>query len=217
MLEVRNYRKAELVEMLGTRDNEGLKRKLKGYEVEFTTKGRGENIEFSITKLNAPFKVYCITELGLSATTAFDKLLLFLYYFLNDEEFSWLPDETIEARLEVDFGSKRPSRQTIGGWKKKLSANYVLAETSDFTYYFALHKTQILTDKATYCKAWREYFEAKQEGLTYEDAISMMICNYGGVARKQAVTAVNAFYFNELNKLVTESMTLPKSEIQSET
>ena len=69
MLEVRNYRKAELVEMLGTRDNEGLKRKLKGYEVEFTTKGRGENIEFSITKLNAPFKVYCITELGLSATT----------------------------------------------------------------------------------------------------------------------------------------------------
>ena len=43
----------------------------------------------------------------------------------------------------------------------------------------------------------------------------MMICNYGGVARKQAVTAVNAFYFNELNKLVTESMTLPKSEIQS--
>ena len=25
MLEVRNYRKAELVEMLGTRDNEGLK------------------------------------------------------------------------------------------------------------------------------------------------------------------------------------------------
>ena len=49
-------------------------------------------------------------------------------------------------------------------------------------------------------------FEAKQEGLTYEDAISMMICNYGGVARKQAVTAVNAFYFNELNKLVTESI-----------
>lgn len=126
MLEVRNYRKAELVEMLGTRDNEGLKRKLKGYEVEFTTKGRGENIEFSITKLNAPFKVYCITELGLSATTAFDKLLLFLYYFLNDEEFSWLPDETIEARLEADFGSKRPSRQTIGGWKKKLSANLSL-------------------------------------------------------------------------------------------
>ena len=60
-------------------------------------------------------------------------------------------------------------------------------------------------------------FEAKQEGLTYEDAISMMICNYGGVARKQVVTAVNAFYFNELNKLVTESMTLPKSEIQSKT
>ena len=71
--------------------------------------------------------------------------------------------------------------------------------------------------KEVYCKAWREYFEAKQEGLTYEDAISMMICNYGGVARKQAVTAVNAFYFNELNKLVTESMTLPKSEIQSKT
>lgn len=188
MLEVRNYKKAELVEMLGTRNNQGIGRKLDSYNVEYTTKGRGNSIEFIITKLNDPFKVYCITELGLDARTAFDKLLLFLFYFLNDDEFSWLPNETIETRLEADFGSVRPSRQTIKGWKDKLRAKDIIAETGDFTYYFAYKGSQIMTDKSTYCEAWREYFWAKQDGVDYRTAINKMIARYGGVAKKQAIS-----------------------------
>ena len=74
MLELRRYPKGELVAMFGTRDTEGLKRKLERYGVDFETSGRGGSLTFEIKEIKDPFKVFAITELNVDAGTDFKKM-----------------------------------------------------------------------------------------------------------------------------------------------
>ena len=88
MIEFREYGKAELASILGTRDRQGLVRKLDSWGIlHDEPRGRGEYMTVNITGITDPFKVYALTELGVSPQTDFTKLRNFLYYFLNDEEF----------------------------------------------------------------------------------------------------------------------------------
>ena len=48
MLELRRYPKGDMVAMFGTRNTEGLKRKLRGYGVDFETSGWGDSLTFEI-------------------------------------------------------------------------------------------------------------------------------------------------------------------------
>ena len=206
MLEERAYSKEELAESLGTSDTQGMKRKLETHKIDFTTTGRGKSLIFNLVKIQDPFRVLCITDLGFAPNTDFKKLRNFMYYFMNDDDFRWLPDEVLEVRMREMGEDKGVSRQTIGKWKAKLSAMDIVNPSGEYTYYFAYAHRQILTDKETYCKAWREYFAAKEEGMPYEEAISSMIFTYGGVARKQSISDVNAFYANQINQCLTESL-----------
>ena len=94
MLELRTYTKQELSQIFKATDNQGIKRKLSRYGIQYTTQGRGEQITFTITQVPDPFKVFCIQHLDFNGQTEFRKLRNFLYYFFNDDEFQILPDET---------------------------------------------------------------------------------------------------------------------------
>ena len=99
MIEIRTYTYDEMSAILGTRSNQGIKRKLDKYEIECHISGRGCYMKYDIINIAKPFTVCCITELGMPAQTDFYKFRNFLYYFMNDDEFRWLPDEIIESRI----------------------------------------------------------------------------------------------------------------------
>ena len=75
MLELRKYPKAELSALFGTRDTQGLKRKLERYGIVYEEAGRGNTMTFDIKEITDPFKIFCITELDFDGGTDFKKVL----------------------------------------------------------------------------------------------------------------------------------------------
>ena len=208
MLEIRDYAKPELSAMFGTRDMEGLKRKMRGYGIVFDVDGRGENAVFTIKEIEDPFKIFCITELGFDGRTDFKKVRNFLHYFFNDDEFMAMPDEVKEHRMRKQ--GQDVSRQTIATYIAKLdSKNLIDRNTNDFIYYFALKQEQKIADREEYLRAWREYWNDVDNGFSSVEAIRRMQKNFGGVARKQPKPEINGIYTEQieyLNTLVTEAI-----------
>jgi hypothetical protein len=200
MLELRTYTKAELVEIFGTKDKQGLTRKLQRYGIKYQTAGRGENLTFTITETADPFKVFCIDELGYDGRTDFVKLRNFLYCFLNDDEFRAMPDEVKEQRMKES--GKPMCRQTIAGYIAKLDAqNLIDRNSGEYIYYFAYKDTQRIATRQEYSEAWKEYWEAKAAGANSMEAIGFMRFLHGGVARKQAIPQINGIFLEKLNRL----------------
>lgn len=190
MLEIRDYTKNELSELLGTRDKQGIDRKLQGYGVEFTSDGRGENRIYTIKNILFPFKVFSITELGFNANTDFIKLRNFYNHFFNDEVFMTMPDEVKETMTKQE--GYHLSRQTIATYTRRLETNNMIhRNTTEFMYYFAYKREQRFVERAEYTQAWREYWKDIERNMYSYEAISNMIENYGGVARKQAIPERN--------------------------
>ena len=54
MLELRKYPKAELSALFGTRDTQGLKRKLERYGIVYEEAGRGNTMTFDIKEITDP-------------------------------------------------------------------------------------------------------------------------------------------------------------------
>jgi len=208
MLEIREYAKPELSVMFGTRDMEGLKRKMRGYGIVFDVNGRGENAVFTIREITDPFKMYCITELGYDGRTDFQKLLYFMYYFFNDPEFRAMPDEVKEVRTN-DAGH-HIGRSTIANYTAKLdSQNLIDRNTNNFIYYFAFKQTQRMVERKEYLQAWHEHWARRRDGWDNYSSIMQMFADHGGVARKQAIPEMNGIYTEQieyLNTLVTEAI-----------
>lgn len=200
MIEIRTYTYDEMSAILGTRSNQGIKRKLDKYEIECNISGRGCYMKYDIISIAKPFTVCCITELGMPAQTDFYKFRNFLYYFMNDDEFRWLPDEIIESRMHE---KDRPiSRQTITKYKRRLEKQEIISISGEpYVYYFARKGNLRKTEKEEYRRAWAEYWENRNNGMFASEAIHIMYYNYGGVARKQSIAQLNAFYINKWNKL----------------
>ena len=202
MLEVgMAYPKPEMSRIFGTRAKQGLDRKLERYGITFSVSGRGEQAVYEIQNISDPFKVFAITELGFDANTDFRKLRNFYYYFFNDEEFMAMPDEVKEARMKKE--GKGVSRQSIAGYTAKLVAKDLIDRfpRNNFIYYFAYLGEQRIVERAEYSKAWREYWQNKEDGMEYYEAISEMIANYGGVARKQPIPEINGIYNEKIEYL----------------
>lgn len=202
MLELREYTKPEMTEMFGTKDNQGLKRKLEGYAVDFEITGRGESAIYKIKSISFAFKLFCITEFGCDGNTDFIKLRNFYYYFFNDEEFSAMPDEVKEARMRLEH--KDISRQTIANYTKKLEEkNMIHKTTTEFIYYFAYKDTQRIVERSEYSQAWKEYWDNKKNyGMCSMEAIEIMRYNYGGVARKQAIPERNSLLNDKIEHML---------------
>lgn len=200
MLELKTYTKLEMVKMFGTKDTQGLKRKLERYGVTFDVSGRGENIKFHIKEINNPFKLYCITELDCDGRTDFYTLRNFYYYFFNDDIFMSMPDEVKETMMRSE--NHLISRKTIAKYISKLEKKDLIQKNSgEYLYYFAYQDKQRLVEKEEYTKAWKEYWLKKNEGIDAIECIYMMICDYGGVARKQEKPQINGIYKENIKYL----------------
>lgn len=193
MIELRKYRRDELFKILNTNSKQGITRKLNRWGVSYTDRGRGANLEITITSIDNPFKIYCITELGFSANTDFHKVRNLYYAFFNDDEFMAMPDEVKENRLR-DKGNP-VSRQSIANYLEKLyTKDLIHKNTGEYIYYFALKQKQRFVERAEYIKAWHEYWQNIDDGLYSRDAIEIMIFHYGGVARKQEKPTINLHF-----------------------
>ena len=200
MLEIKGkYKKSELVQILGSTSNQAISRKLKRYGVQFSVTGRGEQAVYQIQQIEDKFKIFAITELDCDANTDFKKLRNFYYYFLNDEEFQTLPDEMKEACMREN--NKDVSRQTIANYENKLVERNYIYYGCDYIYYFAYKNKRRVVERPEYSRAWKEYWKNKERGMDFHLAIHYMIVNYGGVARKQAIPTLNAFYLKKINEM----------------
>ncbi len=204
MLEVRKYAKSELSAILGTNDKQGIDRKLQGYDVEFTSNGRGENRVYNIEKINNPFKVFCITELGVHANADFEKLRNLFYYLLCDEEFAELPMVEMEKVMAKNVSS---SRQTISKWTSYLQKiNYINIDKLNGICYAITknsdgQKIYTKIEREVYNKAWTVYMEEKKKGNTkiaYQKAVEIA----GGHPFKRPKISQNACLQKEIEQLI---------------
>lgn len=205
MLEIRDYSIAELRELLGTKDKQGIDRKLTGYGVEFSSTGWADNRIYTITAIPDPFRIYAITKLGIPAQADFTKIRnLYFYFFCVDGFADWSMTE-MEAILEED--GKRISPKTISKWLKYLEhLDYIKFSQCDFTYY-AIYKTTNGTklyneiSKDTYLEGWRIYFDSRDEegcGCAY-----IKLYNHiGGHPYKRPSVDYNIAYTAEIEELI---------------
>lgn len=212
MLEVgKVYTKPELSQIFGTKAKQGIDRKLERYGITFSVSGKGERAVYEIQKIQDPFKVFAITELGFDANTDFRKLRNFYFYYFNDEEFMAMPDEVKESRMRKE--GKDISRQTIANYTAKLEVHDLINRYSpDYIYYFAYKRKQRIVQREDYSKAWHEYWAKLNAGVNYYKAMDDMIFTYGGVARKQAIPQINGIY----NKQIEYMLSLIQQSIENE-
>lgn len=203
MLEIgRIYSKPELTLIFGTKDKQGLDRKLTRYGIVFDVCGRGERATYTINAIPDPFKVFAITELGFDGNTDFTKLRNFYYHFFEDEIFMAWPDEVKEVRMRKM--GQDVSRQTIANYTSRLEANDLInRHTKNFIYYFARKQEQRITDREEYLQAWFEYWDDIASGLNSYDAIANMITDHGGVARKQPIPEINGIYNEKIEEMLS--------------
>lgn len=204
LLECKAYPAPEMWQMLGVKDNQGAQRKLSRYGVRFFVNGWGKNASFNITAIDDPFKVYCILEMGFDANCDFKKLRNYLFFLLGEDEYCWLPDEPMEKYMRSK--GFYLSRQTITKYREHLERlNYI--HGGDFIYYRVYRDDRDRqcyqqVEKEKYNKAWRVYWDMRNDGADSELAFACMYSAFGGVPRKQAKPIKNAFHLKELNYLL---------------
>lgn len=204
LLECKAYPAPEMWQMLGVKDNQGAQRKLSRYGVRFFVNGWGKNASFNITAIDDPFKVYCILEMGFDANCDFKKLRNYLFFLLGEDEYCWLPDEPMEKHMRSK--GFYLSRQTITKYREHLERlNYI--HGGDFIYYRVYRDDRDRqcyqqVEKEEYNKAWRVYWDIRNDGADSELAFACMYSAFGGVPRKQAKPIKNAFHLKELNYLL---------------
>lgn len=212
MLEKRTYTIQELSNIIGTADKSATDRKLKNYEIAFTSTGRGKDITYTITDIPDRFRVFCVFDLGFDPHTNFTKLRDFLFYLLGDDDFNWRPMEMMEEYLRI--AGKGMSRQTISKYIEKIKELNLVAGT-DFVYYrvyknFGVQAHEIIT-REEYSKAWSIYWDSRERGYDSRAAYSCMYNAFQGVPRKQRKLEQNALCqdtLSLLSDLISESFLL---------
>lgn len=204
MIELKTYTYEELSEILHTKNNQGIKRKLTNYGVIYTCTGRGKNVEFQIQQIQNPFKLFCILELGIPAQSDFRLLRNFFFYFFGDENFSKLPINEMEARMHAD--NKYISRQTIAKWINYLQKhNFFSLDEFECIYYKSAyingtHKLEEIP-KETYRKGWAQYWNMRNRGFSASAAFATMYETLGGKPVKVKIPQFNGIYTNTINTL----------------
>lgn len=199
------YSYEEMSAYLGTRNNQGIERKLRNYGVEFTRTRRGATAQYTIKHIADPFKLCAVFDLGFPCNTDIDKLTEYTYYLINDDEFSGWPDERLE-KIMTDRGH-RVSRQTIAGYRRRYeNVRLIDKNAGDYHYYFACGDEVKETDHQTYKDAWAKYWRMKDSGSYSGYAILELITEYGGVPRKQKIGQLcawsNVMLTSKLNSMV---------------
>lgn len=203
MLEVRQYTKNEIAEILHTNDNQGIQRKLDRWGIKFSVTGRGDNRVYIIQKIpeKCEFKILCMTDLGMNAQTDFALFRNFVYYFMNDQDFRWLPDTALEQKL-TERGS-HISRKTIGDYKRCLERANLIHESGEYVYYFAAKGNRRIVEAEEYKAAWDKYWQYRVS-LDSTEAMARIFAEYGGYPKRSSIITGNAFtqaLWDKLNAL----------------
>lgn len=206
MLELRTYTKDEIIGVLGTKDREGIKRKLDGYGVEYTINGWGD-YTLTITAINDPFRLFCITTLGIPAQADFNKLKILYYYLFCCPDFASLPYEVMASKLKAIGEPEPPSSKTVSKWVGYLGKiDFVAFDKEDCSYYAiqkrkdGLRMCEEIT-KEVYCAGWHIYWENKPTEGT-EIAYYLMREHIGGHPCRRPKMKVNAFYREDIEQLI---------------
>lgn len=206
ILEEKLYKKNDIEELLGTYSRQGVTRKLDRYGIDYEICGRGD-YKIDIKSIPDKFKMFCITELQVSAQTDFDKLKYFLYYFFCNEEFPRLPNDTKQEFMETN--GVYVSRQTMTKWINILYDRNWIDIGGNYRYYFAYNGVIKEADQKKYNNAWKEYFAVSKEYKDCYLAVAHVINQFGGMPKKHPIPDQNAFYSKEIQTLidlVTESI-----------
>ena len=204
MLECKDYRIAELRELFGTKEKQGIDRKLKGYGVEFTSAGWADNRIYTIKSIPDPFKMYAITKLGIPAQADFTKIRNLYFYFFFVDGFAEWPLGEMEAIMEED--GVRVSSKTISRWLTYLHhLEYINFSRKDFVYY-AINKINGVKvyheiSKQLYLEGWHIYFDLRDEE-GWSSAYYKMKNHIGGHPSKKAKFDVNGLRLAEIEELM---------------
>lgn len=158
--------------------------------------------------------MFCITELGFSASCKFERLKNLVMYFFCYDGFRELPDEEMETFLrEKDH---YVCRQTIRGWLRRFEQNnLILQHSGDYIYYGIHNGERCEMSKEQYCAAWRSYFEDKEEGCPSNEAFMNMIHKFGCIPRKKEVALVNGLHTQTIDTLIDLAQKEIEKEIRS--
>ncbi len=206
MLEEKEYGFEELKEIMKCSDKQGIDRKLSGYGIEFSSAGRGQNRIYTIKHIANHFKVYCVLKLGIPAQADFNKILHLYYYFFCYDDFKTSPVIEQERMLSDSDGAP-VSRKTITKWLNYLEhIDYISFDRVNCLYYLVRkeidgQKTYIETDRETYNKGWKIYFEYKyKEGCG--PAYGRMYNFLGGHPYKKPIPQENALHLADIEELI---------------
>lgn len=195
MLEIRQYKISEIREILGTRDRQGIRKKLQRYGIDFEETGRGERVIFNILSVPDSFKLFCIIELNIPAQADFERMKLFYYLFFEDENFINMSDVDKENYMSDNY--VRVSRLTIRNWVKYLErAELIHRDMNNCKYQAVIHnadgkKSTIEISQETYKAGWREYWKhniPEESKKAFDKAIEI----WGGVACRIPNIVINA-------------------------
>lgn len=205
MLEQKAYTKAEISEIMGVKDKQGITRKLDRLGVSYSTIGRGEACIFEITAIPDKFKTFCILELGFDSRTDFEKLAVFVYMFFSDDDFQIQPLAEMAIRMGED--NNNATRQTLSKWKKKFEENKLFMGRGEYKYYSVSHGIRREITKEKYSEAWKVYYDyigehSKDSGFQSDNAFTAMYVLIGGRATKRELLSGNAFKISIRDMLV---------------
>ncbi len=204
MLNKKTYTRQELIHHFKTDRIDSIKSKLTRQGYTYTTSGRGQTFELTISGLPPRFKTFCIEKLNFAPQTDFERLKVFFYHFFLDDDFRKLPFVTMK---EYMIGNVEVTYQTISRWIKKLYRLDLIADGEDIYYCIdVINKTYRIIKEEEYKNAWRIYWENRIDEddcpLQYSIAYNEM-CEYlGGHPYKKQDIIFNAIYNDTIDELV---------------
>lgn len=194
MLDMRTYNRKELIELFKTDRLDSIKSKLNRQGYTYTTSGRGQALILTITGLPPRFKTFCIEQLEFAPQTDFERLKVFLYHFLFDDDYKQLPIVTMARLLENEFYI---SYQTLSNWIDKLEKKNIIHRSMAEFNYFAFGKDESGNDmtipitEKLYKDAWSAYWKGNEN--SYCEALACMNSVVKGTPQKFGVINLNAF------------------------
>ena len=206
MLEKRVYTRAELVDLFKTSRLDAIQGRIRRAGYVYTDTGRGANYTLEILDLpkGAEFKRYCIDVLGYDPRTDFEKLKVFLYYFLADDEFMTLQRNEMSWILEKQTGI-RISPATISNYFDRLAARgWADHCPSDYVYYLYdpnLGENRYIS-REEYCAIYREFWDiVRANNQDFDLAHTRIKKKYGNKPKKRPREMKTAFFNKEYLEL----------------
>lgn len=201
MLEKRIYTRSELIELFKTDRLDAITNKLTRAGYIFNRSGRGNNATVEILDLprEDKFKQYCIETLRFSPQTDFRRLKLFLYLFLEDDDFMTLQFNEMAQEM-IDRGVSI-SKPTVSNYFHHLQEiDWTFSDNFEYVYYLydvRIGENRYITQEE-YKAINKEFWKMVKSGeQTYQNALRIIQERYGNKPRKRPKEVKTAFFSHQ--------------------